>query len=399
MGAGYTPRPMADVIEFPLPSLTPGQVLGAGEGVVIDLRTPAEFAEDHLPGAVNVPLFDNVQRAVIGTLYKQASPEEAFSEGRERALERIEGLVEEVARVVGWEVPSTDLRARLLGMTEEGIEGLERSCPSAVLDAVPASPVVLHCWRGGLRSRSVVAFMRGLGLDRAVALEGGYKAYRRHVVDELDHCKLPKAHVIRGLTGVGKTLVLRALEEIRPGWTLDLEGCAGHRSSLLGMVGLEPVSQKGFDSRIAERMRGRAAVPLVMEGESRKVGDVTIAPRVWGALDGGVNLLIETSTARRVEVLCEDYLAREDAWPLLREQLAHVGRMMQPRRELTDLFDTGRMSELVELLLEEWYDPRYRHGEGRRAYAATFDSTDPGECARRIVEWIEAREFEMEDPA
>ena len=105
-----------------------------------------------------------------------------------------------------------------------------------------------------MRSKSVVAFLQELGLSRALALEGGYRSYRAVVRAELAAWRPPASFVLRGLTGVGKTLVLRELEELRPLWTIDLEGLAGHRSSILGMVGLRPVSQKRFESRLAARL-------------------------------------------------------------------------------------------------------------------------------------------------
>ena len=159
----------------------------------------------------------------------------------------------EVGAAVGWRAQRADgeLEARLLEMTESGIAGLEGELGLTELRELPDGAVCVHCWRGGLRSRSVAAFLRGFGLE-AVVLQGGYKSYRREVIAELDGLELPRTFSLRGLTGVGKTLVLRELERQRPDWTLDLEGLAGHRSSILGMVGLEPCSQKAFDSRLLE---------------------------------------------------------------------------------------------------------------------------------------------------
>jgi len=359
---------------------------------VIDLRSPAEFEVDHVPGAVNLPLFDDVERVIVGTLYARSSPDAAFERGRALAQERIEGLVQELADLVGWTAPEGDLRRRVKEMTEGGMGSLEEHLHSVPVKQLPERPVVLHCWRGGLRSRSVVAFLRGLGLDDALLLEGGYKAYREGVRARLETWRGPSAYALRGLTGVGKTLVLRELERQRPRWTFDLELEAGHRSSLLGMVGLEPVSQKAFESRLATRMEVGFPGLVVFEGESRKVGDAIIPERVWESLRGATSIQLVTTTEQRARVLIEDYLSSEANRAPLRAQLAIVEARMDNRAPLVEMFDAGRDEELVEVLLERYYDPLYRHSERGFSYDLTVDSTEPERAAAEIGEWIEARE-------
>lgn len=361
--------------------------------LVIDLRSPGEFAVDHVPGARNVPLFDDVERAVIGALYARHSPQAAFDEGRERAVARIEGLTRRIAELAGWEVPPVDLGERVRAMCAGGIERLEGDLLPLATDEPPAAPVVLHCWRGGLRSRSVVALLRSFGLERAVGLAGGYKAYRRSVMEALEAWRAPQSYVLRGLTGVGKTLVLRELERLRPAWTLDLEALAGHRSSILGMVGLEPCTQKAFESRLLSRTRRLSRERLVVEGESRKVGDIVLPRRVWDAVQGGVDLELHAPLERRVEVLVADYLAEAQNRAQLARQLPFLEERLGPRfaGELVGLLARGRERELVEILLERYYDPLYRHSESRHDYRARFDATQPAAAAAAIVEWIEAR--------
>ena len=377
-----------------VPTVQPRQALGERTQVVIDLRTPAEYAADHLPGAVNVPLFDDAERAVIGTLYKRESPSRAFAEGRELAQQRIASLVRDIAEAADWEAPSTDLEGLLAGVTAGGIESMEATLAACPIDEVPERGVVLHCWRGGLRSRSVVAFLRALGLERAVGLHGGYKCYRRHVIDGLEAWEAPPTFVLRGLTGTGKTLVLRELERLRPGWTVDLEGLAGHRSSILGMVGLEPTTQKTFDSLLFQRLEAGFPGPVVFEGESRKVGDSILPKRVWSALQSGLNVHITCSLERRVEVLIEDYLERPENRAQLAEQLPFIEQRLGPTKwagRLVELLESNREAELVELLLEHYYDPLYRHSEAGRTYAFAVDSTDPTRAAQAIAEALEQR--------
>ena len=264
------------------------------------------------------------------------------------------------------------------------------------------SPVVMHCWRGGLRSRSVVAFLRDLGWSDVVGLEGGYKGYRSAVRERLAASELPRAFCLRGLTGVGKTLVLRELERERPGWTVDLEGLAAHRSSILGGVGLAPVSQRRFESLLIERLQRGFPGPVVYEGESRKVGDIILPERVWSSLQGACDLELGAPLARRVEVLVEDYLAHPGNRGELESRLPFIENRLGPRKwdgVLVSLLREGREEELVEILLEEYYDPLYRHSEKRHAerkngadreYARSFDTSDPRACAREIAEFIDS---------
>lgn len=361
------------------------------EVLVIDLRAPTEFADDHLPGAINVPLFEDLTRAFVGLLYKQFSPEAAFQEGRAAVVERIDGLVQEIAGHAGWVVPPGDLRARVLAMTDGGIARMEAELMPAPVETLPESPIVLHCARGGLRSRSVVALLRLLGLHRAIGLEGGYRSYRQSVMSTLESWTPPGLVVsLRGLTGVGKTLVLREVERIRPGWTLDLEGDAGHRSSLLGMVGLEPVSQKSFESRLAaSARRGFLDGVMVVEGESRKVGNVIIPGPIWEAMRAATNFDIKATIPRRIQVLSEDYLQDESALPLLREQLVAVADRMEGKPELPEMLDRGEIGPLVQLLLERYYDPLYRRSDEGKTYAASIDAGDETVAAKQVIQVID----------
>lgn len=385
-------RPMGLSTDTLVVPVLDASALGAlCDAVVIDLRSPAEFAVDHVPGACNVPLFDDVERAIIGTLYAQSSPQAAFEEARERSLARIESLTSEIARRAGWQVPALDLRERVRALCAGGIERLDRELCAQPLGVVPRAPLVLHCWRGGLRSRSVVAFLRSLGLARAVGLAGGYKAYRREVLERLARWSAPPTFVLRGLTGVGKTLVLREVERLRPGWTLDLELLAGHRSSILGMVGLEPCTQKTFESRLVERLERLSPLALVVEGESRKVGDAILPPRVWQALEQGVDLELVAPLERRVAVLLADYLGEPENRAELALQLPFLEQRLGQRfaGELVALLAQGREAELVVLLLERYYDPLYAHSERAHDYRARFDASQPRAAAASIVRWIE----------
>jgi tRNA 2-selenouridine synthase len=375
-----------------LPAVDPELLLSADGVRIVDLRTPLEFEDDHLPGAHNVPLFSNEERALIGTLYKCSSPDDAFAEGRRIVHERIMELVAGIAAVSCHEFDAEHFHELVDRITERGIEGLSRELQPLQVNELPEGALVVHCWRGGLRSASVAAFLRALGWDDVHMLYGGYKNYRADVMHRLGQWDAPPAFVLRGLTGTGKTLVLRELERIRPGWTIDLEGAAGHRSSILGMVGLHPVTQKRFESVLAERLRLGFDECVVFEGESRKVGDAVIPKGIWNALNSGVNLEITASIPRRVQVLCEDYLSTDESREQLALQLPYIEQRLGKHKYdgvLVGLLNSGREQELVELLLEKYYDPLYMHSEKERNYEVSFDSEDVAECARSIADWIE----------
>jgi tRNA 2-selenouridine synthase len=375
-----------------VPTVSAKQMLAAEDALVIDLRTPAEFAIDHVPGAVHLPLFGDFERAIIGTLYSRSSPEEAFAEGIRVTRRRIETLVEEVAAACDWEVEPSDLCERVDAMTAAGMGALDETVAPFRAERMPERPVIFHCWRGGLRSRSVTGFVRALGLDRAVALEGGYKGYREAVRDGIDAWRAPRAFVLRGGTGVGKSLVLRELAKLRPEWVLDLESLAGHRGSILGGVGLAPCTQKAFESRLFARSLEGFGECVVFEGESRKIGDVILPRRVWEALDGGTNLELAAPLERRIDVLVEEYLAHPESRAELRAHLPFLETRLGPHKfagVLTALLDSGRERELVELLLVRYYDLRYGHSGKGRECAARFDASEPARCAREIASWIE----------
>lgn len=376
-----------------VPCLAIGAVMAARDACIVDLRSPSEFAADHLPGAHNLPLFDDAERALIGTLYKKSSPQAAFDAGRQVVLDHISQLVGELARLANRAAPTEDLGSLVERLTQGGIRGVNEAMGSVAVSVAPPAALVVHCWRGGMRSSSLVALLRELGWNDCFILEGGYKSYRTDVLRQLDGWKLPPSFILRGPTGVGKTLVLREMERQRPGLTLDLEGLAGHRSSILGMVGLSPCSQKVFDSRLAERLRSGFPDRVAIEGESRKVGDSIVPASVWNALQEGVHLELHAPVEHRVQVLIDDYLADDRHRAELRGQLPFIEGRLGSKKwagELVGLLDAGREAELTEILLERYYDPLYEHSEKGRNYTARFDTSDVEGAAVAIIDWIEA---------
>jgi tRNA 2-selenouridine synthase len=297
-------------------------------GDVIDARSPAEYAEDHLPGAINAPTLDDAERAHVGTVYKQQSSFEAKRIGAPLAARNIASHIDALFRDKprGW------------------------------------APLV-YCWRGGGRSGSLVHVLRQVGWD-AQRLEGGYKAFRRQVVGDLDLMPASlRFHVICGATGSGKSRLLEALVEAGA-QVLDLEVLAAHRGSVLGeLPGAPQPSQKSFETSIWEALSGfDPARPVYVESESKKVGNLRVPEVLIERMRGSRCLRLEAGTPTRVALLMQDYahfVARPEALAqkleLLRD-LHGAERIELWRRHL----EGGDWNELVRDLLESHYDPAYR---------------------------------------
>ncbi len=294
---------------------------------LIDVRSPAEFAEDHIPGAINLPVLDDEERARIGTLYKQVSPFEAKKQGA--AL---------VARNIA--------------------RHIEESCLDKPKDWKP----LIYCWRGGNRSGSMTLIMNRIGWA-ARQLEGGYKAYRQQVLQDL--ATLPAQldfRVACGLTGSGKSRLLAALHAAHA-QVLDLEGLARHKGSVLGHVPGNPQpSQKYFESLLRQALSGfDPAQPIFVEAESKKIGNVrapdSLIERMWQSRC----LRLEASTAVRVQLLCEEYPHFIADPGQLGEKL-HFLTARYGKAQIDDwkqMAETGQWDQLVSELLLRHYDPSY----------------------------------------
>ncbi|MDR2613981.1 MAG: tRNA 2-selenouridine(34) synthase MnmH [Candidatus Accumulibacter sp.] len=304
---------------------------------IIDVRTPLEFAEDHIPGAENAPVLSNEERAAVGTMYKQVSPFEATRYGAALAARNIAAHLETLFadRPINWKP-------------------------------------LIYCWRGGKRSGAVTAWFRMIGW-KAGQLEGGYKVYRHHVLERLG--ALPgrfSFRVLAGLTGSGKTRLLRALAECGA-QTLDLEALARHRGSLLGSLpGEAQPSQKGFDTRLMQALEALdPAHPVFVEAESRKIGEVQLPDALMRALADAACIRVEAKIDDRVAFLCEDYATLFDAPESFKSLLSClVGQHGHQRvGHWHELVNAGAKAELFRELIERHYDPAYRrssHGLFRK---------------------------------
>jgi tRNA 2-selenouridine synthase len=318
---------------------------------IIDARSPGEFAEDRLPGAISLPVLDDEQRARVGTLYKQVSAFEAKKLGAALVSRNIAHHIE-----------------------------------THLLDQPRSWRPLVYCWRGGQRSGAFSHILREIGWD-AQRLQGGYKAWRRHVIEQLD--LLPPSfrfRVVSGATGSGKSRLLEAIAA-RGGQVLHLEELAAHKGSVLGSLPDTPQpAQKGFESQLLAALTALdPARPVFVEAESRKIGRLQVPDALLAAIRGAPGLRIEAPLAARVEFLLHDYdyAVADPAW--LVERLGHL-RGLQSNEILArwqTLIAAGAFPVLVEELLTQHYDPLYQ-----RSQAHNYDSF--GAATRYTTEKLDA---------
>lgn len=300
---------------------------------IIDARTPAEFALDHIPGAINCPVLSNEERVTIGTIYKQVSPFEA--------------------KRLGAAMVSANL-ARHLRET---------------FSDKPANwkPLV-YCWRGGLRSGSMVTWLRLVGWD-AQQLAGGYKAFRGHVIEQLE-ALVPQLQlrVLCGATGSAKTRVLHALQE-QGAQVLDLEGLAQHKGSLLGgLPGIEQPSQKHFDTLLhAQMARLDLSRPVFVEGESPKIGRVALPLTLVEHMRQAPVVEVQATPEARLAFLLRDYAYLGDDAPELAHKLGYLKELQGKERveRWQQWALAGELPLLFEELMRLHYDPQYERSQSR----------------------------------
>jgi tRNA 2-selenouridine synthase len=334
----------------------------------VDVRSPAEFIEDHIPGAESRPVLDDAERARIGTMYAKES---GFAAKRAGAAL--------VAR-------------NIAAMLEGPFAGKPRAW----------APVV-YCWRGGQRSRSLAHLLNEIGW-RAVQLEGGYRAWRRHVIAQLE--LLPSRFrfvVICGLTGSGKSRLLDALAAV-DAQVLDLEALARHRGSLLGDLPDEgQPTQKSFDSELAvtlERFDPRR--PVYVESESKKIGTVQVPDALLAAMRNTECVRIDTPTPLRIALLKDEYAHYLADPTMLATRLAHLvplhGRKTIERWNAAAA--SGDWDTVVGELLARHYDPTYaraiarnfpRHADALVVAPSAIDADAFRELAKSLDQSMRAR--------
>ena len=320
---------------------------------LIDARSPGEFALDHIPGAINCPVLSDAERAEIGTIYKQVSPFEAKRLG--------------AAYVAA---------------------NLARHLRETFADKPANWKPLVYCWRGGLRSGSMVTWLRLVGWD-AQQLAGGYKSFRGHVIEQLETL-VPQLQmrVLCGATGSAKTRVLHALAE-RGEQVLDLEGFASHKGSLLGnLPGIEQPSQKRFETLIAEKLEQfDLSRPVYLEGESAKIGRIGLPLVLVSHLHKAPVIEVRATESARLSFLLRDYAYLGDEPDALADKLGWLkelhGNVVISRWQ--EWARTKELSPLFEELMLRHYDPHYERSQSnhfvqwpQRQVLETDDLSDAG---------------------
>ena len=343
---------------------------------VVDARSENEFAEDHLPQAVNWPSLNNAERHEVGTMYKQVSPFDARKLG-----------------------------ARLVATN------IARHIEHEVMDKPKGWKPLVYCWRGGQRSRALAHVLNEVGW-RAMQLDGGYRAYRRHVVGQLEtHPSRFRFVVLCGLTGSGKSRLLAALAAAGA-QTLDLEAMARHRGSLLGeFPGVAQPSQKAFETSIAAALDALDASRVVyVESESKRIGRLQLPETLLACMRRGTSLTLVTSLSHRVALIKDDYGLAVDSPAALARRLQPlaplVGKTALKRWEL--LAAQQDWDALIGELLSLHYDPLYtrslqRHfsagaaGPGETIEVADTSAAAIAALAARVLASTESRSLSMVD--
>lgn len=326
----------------------------SGDYTFVDFRSEKEYGLSHIPFAHSLPLLDDEAREIVGIAYKQKSRQEAIDLGLEHVLPKLEQMLEEIDKLL-----------------EE-------------------KELVFYCSRGGMRSSSmykILAKRSGVHI-----LKGGYKAYRRFLLENLGPEIKKREHLVfQGYTGVGKTALLLGLEDSYE--VLDLEGLANHRGSVFGGLGASQPSQKQFQNDLFNFYL-KSGNLVLLESESSRIGRLILPKEVREKILSSPIFLIEAPLDYRVNFLVEDYGVElkknkdqllEDIWRLKKQ----IGN--KACYKLEELLLEDRMAEAIELLLINYYDPLYQHSlrKSQSRVVAKFDSSQEAvleEIGRKIDE-------------
>jgi len=331
-----------------------GFVRLSDECPLVDVRTPAEFEHGHLPGAVNMPLFSNEERARVGTTYKQAGPEKALLEGLEFVGPKMRRFVERAEAIA------------------------------------PGKRIALHCWRGGRRSASLGWLLEFAGFEVGL-LRGGYKAFRRHVLQWFEVRPLPLL-ILGGPTGSGKTAILQALAA-KGEQVVDLEGLARHKGSAFGALGEDrQPSVEQFENELFDHLRRLdPRRPIWLENESRAIGRVYLPDSLWRRMAKAPLLHLDAPLQRRVQRLVDDYAGFSKA--ALAASFEKIKKRLggQHLKAALAALDRDDYAQAAAIALR-YYDKAYHHTLTRRAsddvHHLALADLEPEAAADRILDYL-----------
>lgn len=324
--------------------------------LVIDVRSPGEYQAYHIVDAINLPLFDNEERADIGTTYKRKSTEEAKKLGVNYISKKLPTIIE------------------------------------AIMDySNEYDRVILYCERGGMRSESIVSLLNVLGLDNVYKLDGGIKGHRQYVLDQMPKVVEDKIFVtLHGYTGVGKTKILVGLDNLT---VLDYEGMAQHAGSAFGEImypGNAP-TQKQFEEMIFDILKHTEEKYIFIEAESKRVGYVTIPDIYLDKLSEGKHILIETNTEKRISNLLEDYDQINDESLIF--SINNLRKRISNKQTdiLIQMVHDDNYHDLVEYLLLDYYDPLYQYSMDKYKFDKKINYMEIEEAIEGVLDFYNER--------
>ncbi|MCQ6276193.1 tRNA 2-selenouridine(34) synthase MnmH [Bacillus sp. V3B] len=339
--------------------ITVEQLLHMEDVVVIDVRSPGEFEEACIPGAVNIPVFTNEERKEVGTIYKQIGPAQAKWRGMEIFLPKVSQILDTIKKI------------------EEGNK-----------------QPIFYCWRGGMRSGAMTTFVDFSGLS-SIRLSGGYRAYRQYILEEIPQLIPNQAVVLHGMTGTGKTEILVELRK-RGYPVLDLEEMAAHRGSLFGTLGFkhDGNNQKTFDGLLFESLRQmKESSYFIVEAESKRIGKVGQPDELYEKKLNGINLYLQSSLQTRTNRIYKEYFEPFLGELWFQEIFLEKVMMLKKRLKNDEIYHSlieytqnEQYHEVTQILLEYYYDPRYSYKLNEYKNDFTTINADNLELAIKEIE-------------
>lgn len=325
---------------------------------IIDVRSPSEFAQAHIPGAFNLPLFDDEERRVVGTLYKKSGREAAIMEGLEFAGKKLKQFVKQARK------------------------------------AAPGGEVLLHCWRGGMRSESMAWLLNLAGFE-VFLLKGGYKAYRRHVINLWE--QPASIMILSGKTGTGKTEILWEMQKAGQ-QILDLEKIAHHKGSAFGAIGESPQpSNEQFENDLGDAWMGLDHnKPIWMEDESHSIGSVYVPQKLYQQMNLASVVRLEMAKNLRVKRLIIDYASYPKE--LLIASIKKIEKRLGGLQAKTAILGIEKedFGTAIDIVLD-YYDKAYTYDLGKRKSEQFLhletDTDNAAENAKLVLEFMHTNEI------
>jgi tRNA 2-selenouridine synthase len=316
---------------------------------VFDVRSPAEFVDGHIPGAISLPLFDNEERKIVGTIYKKSGREAAIYEGLGFVGKKMQWYVKEAQR------------------------------------HVPGKKLLIHCWRGGMRSESL-AWLLGTAGFEVFVLIGGYKSYRQYIRMIWERPAI--IHVVSGKTGSGKTEILKHLKNLGQ-QVLDLEGLAHHKGSAFGAIGeLPQPSNEQFENDLADQwFKLDLSQPVWLEDESHYIGRVFIPDPLFQQKQNGKIFCVEIPHDQRIQRLIKDYASFPKSQ--LIESIEKISRRLggQHVKTAVEAIENDNFATAIDIVLY-YYDKTYAHGLSQKIPSAIKYVNCPGADAQENALWV-----------